>query len=338
MPFILACCLIFGGALPQTSLAKSAPTDVETGPGNTPLAKCVYIASYAPGYEWQDQLEKSLQQQLKGQCSVDTFYMDTKKIQESEKLAQIGLKAKQFIEKKDPDIVIISDDNAVKYVLAAHYRNHDLPFVFCGINNTGKLYQLPYSNTSGMIEIAPTRVLLEQLLHSHPNQNHVVYLSTQGATAEQNVQAFHKIAISLNIKSSAYLAANQEEWRKLYKKLQEDPQIHIIILGNFVAFPKWNHQTNLDWILQHNHKLSIATQKWMMPYVALGLTKSADEQGAWAGKTASAVLSGIPIHQISTVPNQLFQTWINSAIAKPVENRIPLRLLNQAIPYIEAVE
>ncbi|GKT12765.1 MAG: hypothetical protein ISEC1_P1745 [Thiomicrorhabdus sp.] len=300
------------------------------------LSKCVYIASYAPGYEWQDQVTASLEEQLKEVCTLNIYYMDSKKTQSQDKLSEIALKAKDFIEKNTPNIVIISDDNAVKYVLAKYYKDHSLPFIFCGINNTSKLYKLPYSNATGMIEVAPTKALLEQLLYNQPNQIHVAYLTTQGATAKQNVKAFHNVADYLNIKSSAFLAGSQEKWRKHYKRLQEDPNVNIIILGNFVAFPEWDHQQNIDWIKANNHKLSIATQKWMMPYVALGLTKSASEQGAWAGKTARAVLNGFPIEQIPIVPNQLFQTWINTQIASPVQDKIPLRLINQATPFTQA--
>lgn len=270
---------------------------------------------------------------LAGHCSVQTFYMNSKKIKQSDKIEAVGLEAKAFIDKNQPDIVIVSDDNAVEYVLKEHYRNHRIPFVFCGINNSGKRYGLPYSNTSGMVEIAPTKLFLEQLLHQQPTQDHVAYLTTQGTTVQQNIAAFHKVVKNLNIKSSTFQAHNQEDWRELYQRLQTQPDVNIIILGNFVAFPKWDHQTNLEWIKMHNHKLSIATQEWMMPYVAIGMTKSASEQGKWAGESAVTILKGTPINQLSIVPNQQFQTWINPQLAKPVQAQIPQKIMNQAVHY-----
>lgn len=319
-----------------TPIVQAKPNSTAPDENSTRSSlKCAYISSYSPGYTWQDQLEQSLKSQLKSVCRVSTFYMDTKKIQQTSKLVEKGLEAKAFIEQLTPDIVIISDDNAAQYVLASHFRNHRTPFVFCGINNSAKPYQLPYSNTSGMLEIAPTEILLEQIIPQRLNQKHIAYLTTQGATADQNIIAFNDISKTLNIHSAAYQAQDQVEWRQLYKQLQEDPEIDIIILGNYVAFPKWDRQENIDWIQKHNQKLTVATQKWMMPYVALGMTKSATEQGAWAGKTAAAVLSGVPINLIATVPNQLFQTWINPLISEPVETKIPKNMINQARLFSE---
>lgn len=261
--------------------------------------------------------------------------MDSKKLKQSDQIEAVGLEAKAFIDKNQPDIVIVSDDNAAEYVLKEHYRNHRIPFVFCGVNNSGKRYGLPYSNTSGMVEIAPTKLFLEQLLHQQPTQDHVAYLTTQGTTVQQNIAAFHEVVKNLNIKSSTFQAHNQEDWRALYQRLQAQPDVNIIILGNFVAFPKWDHQINLEWIERHNHKLSIATQEWMMPYVAIGMTKSASEQGKWAGESAATILKGTPINQLSIVPNQQFQTWINPQLAKPVQAQIPQNIMNQAIHYQE---
>ncbi len=296
---------------------------------------CVHIASYAPGYAWQDGVDRGIQQQLKNKCRLKTFYMNSKKIKNDVKLADVGLLAKNFIEESQPDVVIVSDDNAVKYVLQPYFKNHKLPFVFCAINNTAKHYGLPYQNTTGMIEIAPTKFLLQQILSMGSGHLHVAYLTTLGNTANNNIADFHKIINQLNLKSSAYQAHNQKQWRSLYRQLQEDPDVSIIILGNYVAFPHWNAETNLQWVKKYNQKITLAAQPWMMPYVAFGMTKSPDEQGQWAALTALEILQGTPIELLEIIPNQQVQTWINKQLIKPVEHLIPPQLLSQAVVYQE---
>lgn len=297
--------------------------------------QCVYISSYKPGYPWQDQLEESLKTELKPYCQTQSFYMDSKQIQDQNALIEIGLRAKNFIEERKPDIVIVSDDNAVQHVLVPHFKNHRLPFIFCGINNSSKKYNLPFNNTTGMIEIAPTQALLEHLLPSLPPQSKIGYLTTEGITADQNIEAFNKTLKRLQLKTITHQAKNQEEWRKVYRKWQQADDIGLIVLGNFVAFKQWDIEENLQWVAKHQQKLSIATQKWMMPYVAIGMTKSAHEQGTWAGSAAQAVLTGTPISQIPIVPNQTFQTWVNPVLANRFMDKIPQQLLNQAITFHE---
>jgi len=123
-------------ANPSTDVVNNANTPNHSKPE---LPTCVYIASYAPGYAWQDGIDRALKQQLNQACSVKTFYKKKKKILDIPTLEQLGLNAKAFIDSHRPNVVIVSDDDAVKYVLQRHYRNHTLPFVFCGLNNGGEL-------------------------------------------------------------------------------------------------------------------------------------------------------------------------------------------------------
>ena len=330
-------CFIGGLLLSLTTLIPASAADnPHSEKSSNTQPTCIHIASYAPGYVWQDGVDRGIQQQLKNKCRIKTFYMNSKKVKSPEKLHEIGLLAKNFIEESLPDVVIISDDNAAEYVLEAHFKNHHLPFVFCAINNSAKHYGLPYKNTTGMIEVAPTQSLLQQILSMNSGKNHVAYLTTQGNTAAQNIAEFHNIVQQLHIKSSAYQAHTQEDWRTLYRQLQQDPDVTIIILGNYVAFPRWDAQVNQAWVKQYNQKLTLATQPWMMPYAAFGITKSSDEQGQWAALTALEILNGTPIDQLETVANQQAEILINKRLAQAVENLIPKQLMRQAIVYQEA--
>ena len=60
--------------VPQTSQAKQALSKKPKPP------ICVYIASYAPGYSWQDGIEQALTKTLKNHCQLKTFFMNSKKV------------------------------------------------------------------------------------------------------------------------------------------------------------------------------------------------------------------------------------------------------------------
>jgi hypothetical protein len=312
-----------------------ADTHVTMPANNTDLPTCVYIASYAPGYVWQDGIERALKQQLNQACSVKTFYMNTKKILDTPTLEQLGLNAKAFIDSHRPNVVIVSDDDAVKYVLQRHYHNHALPFVFCGLNNGGANYGLPYSNATGMIESSPMPQLLKLLFSLNPAKTHVAYLTTLGTTAEKDILAFKTIMNHLGTPHSIYTAADEAQWRSMYQRIQENPQIDLVFLGNHTAFKQWNHPDNLAFIKTHSQKLSVAEHTWMMPYVSLGILKSPDEHGYWAGQTAKAILNGMPIARLPVVPNRNFQLWVNLEQLAASKQNLPDSLLSQAILYRE---
>ncbi len=299
------------------------------------LPTCVHIASYAPGYSWQDEIDRSIQKQLKQTCQLTTFYMDSKKVTEEKPLQALGLEAKRFIEQRAPEVVIVSDDNAVKYVLQAHFRNHSLPFVFCGINNRAKSYGLPYSNTTGMTEVSPIRQAYNLFFNLNSGQTHIAYLGTHGKTVSKNIEEFHRFAKETGTKSSTYRTHNQTDWRTIYKQLQEDPDVQLIILDGYQTLPEWNHQLNLKWVKQHSQKPSLTMTTSMMPYASLGLLKSADEQGWWAGLAAKSILNGTPVNRIATVPNKKFQLWINPNLSILAKQKIPVHIESQAIIYSE---
>lgn len=163
------------------------------------LPICVYIASYSPGYPWQNGISRSIKKTLNGHCHLKTFYMNTKKVN-VKTLNKIGLQAIDFIASNQPDVVIVSDDNAVKYVLKNHYKNSTIPFVFCGVNDSGIRYGLPYKNTTGMIEKNPIEVILKLLFNINPAKTRVAMLTSQGTSADIDKKKFTKITNHMGIK------------------------------------------------------------------------------------------------------------------------------------------
>ncbi len=309
----------------------SIASDLPQRAGNEAPKICAYIASYAPGYEWQDRLEKSLKKTLKNHCTIKTHYMNSKKLSSFEQLKAAGDKAKDFIENINPSLVIVSDDNAVQYVLKEHYRNSTTSFVFCGVNNSGGNYGLPYRNTTGMIETSPFRNLFQILFREYPGKSHIAYLTTTGTTAAKNILEFHNIVKELQLpKSSAYRAQSEEDWKQIFTKLQNDPTVDFIILGNNAAFPQWNRKENIEWVKTHTRKVTAATQKWMMDYATIGYTKVPEEQGEWAGLAAVEILKGVPIQYLSVVPNQEFTFWKNESLIQELDSPLSESLLKQA--------
>jgi hypothetical protein len=126
--------------------------------------KILYINSYHEGYEWSDGVTKGIQSILDNtDIELKIILMDTNRNTSEDFKKQAGLKAKKAIEDFKPDVVIASDDNAFKYVIMPYYKNVELLVVFCGLNWDTAIYDAPYTNTTGMIEVALIPQLLKRL-------------------------------------------------------------------------------------------------------------------------------------------------------------------------------
>ena len=123
--------------------------------------RCLFISSYHQGYKWSDGVERGIRNTIGQQCELKQFDMNTKRNKDQSYIEQKALEAKALIEAWRPDVVITADDNAAKYTIKPFYKDHVIPFVFCGINWTVEEYGFPYQNVTGMIEIAPIEPLFD---------------------------------------------------------------------------------------------------------------------------------------------------------------------------------
>ena len=63
-------------------------------------------------------------------------------------------------------MVTTSDDSAARYLIAEHYRDADLPFVFCGVNWDASVYGFPHRNVTGKVEVSPIPQIIS-LMREH---------------------------------------------------------------------------------------------------------------------------------------------------------------------------
>lgn len=282
--------------------------------------KCLFISSYHPGYAWSDGIERGLRSVLDGKCEVKPFYMDTKRNKENEfKLAK-GLEAKNLIESWQPDIVITADDNAAKYVIQAHFKDHDIPFIFSGVNWTADEYGFPYSNVTGMVEVAPIYPLLEKVQELIPGAKKAIYIGANTFTENKNLARFVIALEKREIQLDSSLVNTSNEWLNAYRKGQD---YDFIIIGSKSGIKAWDHEQVVSAIKKISSKLSVTNHDWMMPYTMLGFTKVPEEQGEWAAQAALSVLDGIELSQIAIVPNRKWDIWTNPSLLSSSNTNLP---------------
>ena len=305
---MLICLAVVTVVIPQTALAK----------------KCLYISSYHQGYAWSDGVERGLRSVLENKCEIKQFDMDTKRNKSVEYKQQKGEDAKQLIESWNPDIVITADDNAAKYIIQPYFKDHDIPFVFCGINWTAAEYGFPYKNVTGMVEVAPIYPLLEKVQDLIPGAKRAIYIGANTLTEEKNLARFDNAVSKLNMQLDAALANSVGEWLQAYSKAQ---QYDFIIMGSNSGIPGWEKSLIVDSIMSTSTKLSVTNHGWMMPYTMLGFTKVPEEQGEWAAQAALNILDGVAVSQIAIVPNRKWDIWTNLSLLKSSKIKLPEGLI-----------
>lgn len=314
LPFarrLFAMLLYLGAALPGTVLAQ----------------KCLFISSYHQGYAWSDGVERGLRSVLTGKCELKQFDMDTKRHKDLAYIQAKGLEAKQLIERWQPDVVITADDNAAKFVIQAHFKDHATPFVFCGVNWTVEEYGFPFRNVTGMVEIAPIQPLLERVKALQSRHARAIYIGANTRTETKNLARFAQAAERNGIELDSRLVDTADEWLAAYHLAQ---QYDFIIMGSNSGIREWDEGRIRAAILPESRRLSITSHGWMMPYTMLGYTKVPEEQGEWSGKAALSILGGTQPADIAIVPNKKWDIWTNTSLLAASGITLPRNLVNKS--------
>lgn len=307
------------GSRPAT---KAADVDqAQTAAASTP--RCLYISSYHRGYAWSDGVERGLRAVLDGKCEIKQFDMDTKRRKSTADKKQMALQAKALVESWRPDVVITADDNAAKYVIQPYFKDHEIPFVFCGVNWTVQEYGFPYSNVTGMIEVAPIRPMLQRALEIVPGAQRVFYLGADTLTENKNLERLQAATRKVGLTLDHRLVGSSEDWLAAFRDAQA---YDVIVLGSNAGINDWDPAKHQTAVLQDARVLSVTSRGWMMPYAMLGVTKVPEEQGEWAAKTALAILDGVAPASVPIIANSRHDLWINEQVLGAAEIRLPKRL------------
>ncbi|MDQ6953954.1 MAG: ABC transporter substrate binding protein, partial [Mariprofundaceae bacterium] len=291
--------------------------------------RCLYINSYHVGYAWSDKIESAVKTVLSGHCELTVFRMDSKRNTSPVFIQQKALEAKALIETFKPDVVIASDDNASKYLIAPYYKDADMPFVFCGINWTAKPYAYPYANATGMIEVSAIKTLLIKSRDIIGGVKTVAFIGAKGIrTDEKEFEWMAKVYAREGVVVRALYAADMVEWEQAYLTAQDSD---LIVLNNYAGIKKWDKQRAVKFATQHAGKLTVSTYDFMTPYTMLAMTKVAEEQGEWAAKVAIRILQGKSVASIPVVANRRFNVFVNFPILNQTDIHLPEAILFKAI-------
>ena len=282
--------------------------------------KCLAVGSYHEGYEWQNVIDDGIDAVLKDKCEVMHFYMDTKREPSPEAAQKKALEAKALIESWLPDVVIVSDDNASRYLVKPYFKDAQIPFVFCGVNWTVKEYEYPYSNATGMTELAPIKQAFEQIKRIIPNvQKGICYypnLESEKTACERYATVLKPLGVEFTLETA-------ETMQEFEDKFLTFTDAQFMFFSNNSIIKDWDAARAKAFMLEHASMLTLTMDEWMTPFVMLGFTQVGREQGEYAAETALKILEGTPPKDIPIIANRQWNLFVNEALLAKASINIP---------------
>jgi len=265
------------------------------------------IESYHSEFAWDNSYIRGLQSVFKDNYKVVYFQMDTKRLpaQQHQKQADLAWLEYQSLQ---PDLVVLGDDNALKY-LGKKLSVTETPVVFLGINNNPRYYKLHHSkNITGVLE----RPLIKRSISkiSHGKAQKILLLFDNSPTSqiifEENFSKNKQIIIS-NIQVDIQLTSDFRLWKEYVTNSAEE-HYDMLFIGLYHTLYGENSQhipaqAVLDWTIQHTDippfafwDFSVGKGKAIGGLVLFGF-----EQGKLAAEMATHILEmGIPAYQLRT--------------------------------------
>jgi ABC-type uncharacterized transport system substrate-binding protein len=254
--------------------------------------------------------------------------MDTKRNPSPEFIEAKAEALLDSIREEDPDLLVVSDDNAVKYLLQPHYQDQDMPVVFCGVNWSAEPYGLSRNNITGILELLPVKEVVVAMKSHYPSMQSLLVLNENTTTSRKTKPVLDTLLNHLGIKVTQALVDDFESWKTAFE--EGNRSFDIIYLQTQGAIREWDHEEALRHIHQHIKVPLVTCEDHMMPYSVFGMTQVSREQGSWAAETAKKILRGTPPSDIPVSRNQKVNIWYNPTLAEKVRFQPDTSLMNKA--------
>ena len=316
----------------QSGEKGSAPQTSTRQPNRSPVVyRVFYVNSYHQGYAWSDAIEKSVREQLQtfsrktgNRIELGLFRLDSKRRSMPAEIEAAARSALAEINEFRPDVLIVSDDNAVKYLVVPHLLGKKLPVVYCGVNWSSDRYHLPDDQVTGMVEVQLVDQIIKALQETVRGRR-IAFLKGDDFSARIEADAIQQtFGLNLDVR----LVKDFPSWKKEYLLLQKETDL--LILGNAVSIAGWDAQKAKKWIFDNTLVPSGSWDAWMADFCLVTFANSGEEQGAWATRTALRILQGTPVANIGSVRNHKARVLLNMPLAKKMGIRFPMNLIENA--------
>ncbi len=314
----------------------SASTLAERYSAEQPL-NVLRLDSYHSEYSWSAEISggviKAFAEQgltvEDGNLKLDYFYMDTKRKTDTTHFDAVALEAAAYIRETQPDIVIVSDNNAIRLTLDV-INEGEIPFIFCGMNDSPTNYRLVnHENATGVLErtyIEETFDWIEQVFGA---DTRIMILLDDSITSNVYVRDVHQELEETPFAgtTTVHLINTFEEWQT--QILEANTSRDVIVIGTYHTLRDAggnpvNEDAIIQWTVENAVIPVVPYWGFSIPFGTLGgVVIKGETQGYQAAMLASDVLRGTPINEIEILRPPAGTTVLNEAAAAHWNVTIP---------------
>lgn len=224
--------------------------------------KVLVIESYHSEYPWDKDYVEGLVETIDPTHQIKTFQMNTKRIPESE-FAGMAASAFQVYLKYQPDIVVLGDDNALKYMLPFLY-DEPISIIFLGINsNPRKLLARNQGKAkiTGVLEQPLLIKTISEITQLNPSEkSRILVLFDSGTTSKIAhkfiSQQYQTVRGNLNTEVDIINVTTFSQWQSLISRAHDAGYTAIVIGLYHTLTDQKNNNINADlvmsWTNQHS--------------------------------------------------------------------------------------
>jgi ABC-type uncharacterized transport system substrate-binding protein len=287
-----------------------------TNPG-VEKKKVVYVNSYHKGFPPTDDITQGVFEGLPADSfEIAAYFMDTKRNSSEAYIKKRAEELLDSIRKEKPEVLIVSDDNAMKYLVVPNFQGDPLPIVFCGVNWSAEQYDLSGCNITGILELLPVVDLVQTMKPYYPGMKKLLVLNENTTTSRKTSPLLDTLLGNIGIEVTQELVDDFASWKSVF--IEANLNYDIIYLQTRGAIKDWDHEEAIRHIDLHIKIPLVTCEEFMMPYAVFGLTQVSKEQGMIAATKAKLILNGASPAELPISRNNMTNAWINSSLAEKI--------------------
>ena len=280
--------------------------------------KVLYINSYHSGYPPSDAVQDEIISILTANnIDLEIFYLDSKRNENNEFIRKKTDSIVFLVKGFKPDVIIASDDNAIKYVIEPWYTDGSVPVVFCGVNWSADQYDLPKEYITGMLETLALRECIELAMEKTKSLSKIAILSENSLSERNNTSLLDTLYRNMGLEPLYMLVDDFDQWKQSF--VEAGNITDIIYLPTNGAIKDWDDEEARSFVSENIQTPVFSCDDFMMEFCSFGLTKVPAEQGEWAAHTALKIIKGKSPGDIAVTKNSKWQSWINPGLMEKTE-------------------
>ncbi len=286
----------------------------------------IYVDSLQPGCPWGVQISRGISSVLQNRSDVDLkiLRMDIKATASDTQKQAAARHIRNAMEAFGPDVVIAAGDAAARYLILPYYKAGPLPCVVCGILWDVSEFGFPAKNVTGVVQKICFSSAIKAL-NQFSNGGRIGFISADTGSAHKTLQSLSAL---FDVQFNARFVTSFDGFKQAFLNLEAT--CDMLLIGQCLSLEGHSPDQMTDFIYAKTCIPTLSLDSRLAEYTLLAYAPTGTSHGKSAARTALEILSGRPLETIGLMVNQDTQVYLNMALAKRLNIKFPIDLMEYA--------